>query len=56
MFWVALGLVSMAAVFFQMGAYSVWISAAKGFVLFALFLCGGWIVFWLLRRVLHRKC
>lgn len=55
MFWVALGLVSIAAVFFQMGTYSVWISAAKGFVSLALLLCGAWIVFWLWRRVFPRK-
>jgi hypothetical protein len=56
MFWIALGLVSIAAVFFQMGAYSVWISAAKGFVFFALLLCGGGLMFWLWRRVFPKKC
>lgn len=55
MFWIALGLVSIAVVFFQIGAYSVWISAVKGVVSLILFLCGGWLLFWLWRRVFPGK-
>jgi hypothetical protein len=55
MFWIALGLASLAAAFFQMGAYSVWISAAKGFVFLAFLLCGGGLVLLLWRRVFPKK-
>jgi len=56
MFWIVLGVASLAAVFFQLGTYSVWISAAKGLVSLVFVLCGGWLVYWLWRRMFPSKC
>lgn len=56
MLWVVLGFGLLALVFFQMGVYSVWISAVKSLLALVFMLSGVWLVYFLWRKLFPRKC
>ncbi len=54
MLWPALALASLAIVFFQLGAYSVWLSVVRILLFITLFAAGAWLLHAAWRRMLRR--